>query len=321
MHRGEADLDLAAVRAFVAITEDRYFSEAAARLGISQQAISKRIAKLESVLGVPLFARRHGGAELTSDGAAFLTHARVLVNTADQAVELLRSRRRALRVDVLDTRVAPIDLIRAFHETVPDVNIEIITSDGLRSARDALARGSVDAAFCRVGGTPGEELVCLPAHLEPAHLLVGRDHPLAGLRQVEIARLAGRTVWMPGNVTGSEWAEYHDLLSSEFGFRIDTTGPNFGYEHFVSKIASGERATSIVGENVRIPWHPDTVRIPLVDPVPLYPWSMLHHRRNHHPALALLAQHIIGRHRPFDPRHQWLPAPDRAAFTADPKRH
>ncbi|MFC4055757.1 LysR family transcriptional regulator [Actinomadura syzygii] len=316
MSKGEADLDLAAVRAFVAITEDRYFSEAAARLGISQQAISKRIAKLESVLGVPLFARSRGGADLTDDGAAFLPHARVLVGTADQALELLRNRRRALRVDVLDTRVAPIDLVRAFHGTVPDVDIEIITSDGLRSARDALARGSVDAAFCRVGGTPGEDLVCLPAHLEPAHLLVGRDHPFAGLRQVEIARLAGFTVWMPGNAAGSEWAEYHELLSAEFGFRIDTTGPNFGYEHFVAEVASGERATSIVGEDVRIPWHPDTVRIPLVDPVPLYPWSMLYHRRNHHPALALLAHHITRNYRPFDPRHKWLPATDRAAFTA-----
>ena len=312
VHEGAADLSLATVRAFVAIAEERHFGEAAVRLGISQQAVSKRVAKLESDLGVTLFTRSRAGADLTDDGTAFLPHARALVGTADQAVRLLRGRRRALRVDVLDTRVAPTELVHAFHETAPDADIEIITSDGLRSARGALARGSTDAAFCRVGELPDEDLARLPAYLEPAHLLVGRDHPLAALRQVEIGRLSGTTVWMPGNAAGSEWAEYHDLLSAEFGFRIDTTGPNFGYEHFVAEVGSGRRPVSIVGEKVRLPWHPDTVQVPLVDPVPVYPWSLLHHRRNQHPALPLLTRHIADGYRPFDPGRQWLPVPDRA---------
>ncbi|GAA4512149.1 LysR family transcriptional regulator [Actinoallomurus oryzae] len=311
--RGGADLDLAAVRAFVTVAEDRYFSEAAARLGISQQAISKRVAKLESDLGVRLFARSRTGAQLTETGTAFLPHARSLVNIADQALEMLHGRRRrALRVDVLDTRLASIDLIQAFHETVEDVDIEIVTSNGLRSARSALIRGSVDAAFCRATEVP-EEIVRVPAYLEPLHLLVGRDHPLAGLTRVEMARLSGSTVWMPGNVAGSEWAEYYDLLGAEFGIRIDTSGPDFGWEHFVAEVASG-RGASFIGEGTRVPWHPDAVRVPVVDPVPVYPFLLLHHRHGQHPALGLLARHVAAEYRPLDLRRQWLPAPDRAAF-------
>ncbi|MFF0309519.1 LysR family transcriptional regulator [Streptosporangium sp. NPDC004379] len=318
VHEGEGDLDIAAVRAFFAVTEDRYFSEAAARLGISQQAVSKRIARLESDLGMRLLSRSRTGAELTEDGKAFLPHARALVNAADQALAMLRDRRRALRIDVLDTRTAAIDLVQGFYEaTGRGTDIEIVGSEGLRSARGTLARGTVDAAFCRVSGTV-EGLTCVPAYLEPAHLLVGRDHPLAGRRRVETARLAGSTVWMPGNAAGSEWAEYHCHLGAAFDIGIDTSGPDFGYEHFVSEVGAGRRM-SLVGERSRLPWHPDTVRIPLVGPVPVYPWSLLHHPRNRHPALRLLIRHVTGGYRPFDPRSQWLPDPDRALFTPGPR--
>jgi DNA-binding transcriptional LysR family regulator len=311
--RSAADLDLGTVRAFVAVTEERYFSEAAARLGISQQAVSKRIAKLESDLGARLFARSRNGTDLTEDGRAFLHHARALVSIADQALEVLRGRRRALRVDVLDTRLASIDLIRAFHQTAEDVEIDVTTSNGLRSARGALAAGSVDAAFARVGDGLEEDLRYVPAYLEPVHLLVSRDHPLADLRKVEMERLSGSTVWMPGNHPESEWAAFYRSLSAAFDIRIDTAGPNFGWDYFVEEIGSGQRI-GFVGERCRLPWHPRTVQIPIADPAPMYPWSLLFHPRNHHPVLARLIRFVVRDRRPFDPRHQWLPDSDLAAF-------
>lgn len=319
-----ADLDLSTVRAFVAVSEERYFSEAAVRLGLSQQAVSKRIAKLESDLGVRLFFRTRSGASLTGPGRTFLHHARALVGIADQALEALRGRRRTLRIDVLDTRLASIDLVRTFHRSADGVDIDIVTSTGLRSARAALGRGSVDAAFARVSGSLEEELFSLPALLEPAHLIVSRDHPFArgrgrggagGQRQeVRMDRLTGRTVWMPGNTAGSEWADYFEQVAAAFSLQIDTTGPDFGWDFFVEEIAAGDRI-GIVGEQCRLPWNPRTVQLPIVDPVPVYPWSLLCHRQNHHPALSRLTAFVAREFRPFDPRSQWLPAPDRPAFS------
>ncbi|SEH01191.1 DNA-binding transcriptional regulator, LysR family [Nonomuraea solani] len=309
-----SDLDLGTVRAFVAITEDHYFSEAAARLGISQQAVSKRIARLESDLGVRLFFRSRNGAELTADGRAFLHHARALIGIADQALEVLRGRRRSLRVDVLDTRLSSVDLVRAFHQSAEGVDIEITTSNGLRTARDAIAHGSVDVAFARFTGTPDEDLRCVPAYLEPVHLLVDRDHPFAGLPEVPIERLSGTTVWMPGNAPGSEWAEFYRLLEAAFDIEIDATGPDFGWEYFVEEIGSGRRV-GFAGEGLRLPWHPRTVQIPIVGPAPVYPCSLLCHRQNHHAVLSRLIDFVTAEFRPFDPRHQWLPDADRAAFT------
>ncbi|MEV0387806.1 LysR family transcriptional regulator [Nonomuraea sp. NPDC050643] len=309
----EVDLDLGTVRAFVAVTEDRSFSEAAARLGLSQQAVSKRIAKLESDLGVRLFFRSRNGAELTEDGRTFLHHARALVGIADQALAVLRGRRRSLRVDVLDTRLASLELVRAFHQSADDVGVDVVTSNGLRSAREALVRGSVDAAFARVGGPLEEDLRHVPAFLEPLHVLVARDHPLAGLPQVEMARLTGATVWMPGNVAGSEWAAFYRLLGEAFDVRIDDTGPDFGWEHFVEEIGSGGRI-GFVGARCRLPWHPRTVQVPVTEPAVVYPSSLLCHRQNHHPVLARLIRHIEDGFQPFDPGRQWMPAADRAAF-------
>ncbi|MEV1245632.1 LysR family transcriptional regulator [Nonomuraea sp. NPDC049750] len=303
------------MRAFVAVTEDRYFSEAAARLGITQQAISKRIAKLESDLGLRLFFRSRNGADLTEDGQAFLPHARALIGIADQAREGLRRRRRALRVDVLDTRVASIDLIRSFHDATSEADIEIITSNGYRSARAALTRGSVDAAYCRVSGTLEEELRAVPAYCEPLHLLVNRDHPLADQPSVRMAQLSGTSVWMPGNAPGSEWAEFYDSLGADFAITMDVSGPDFGWEHFVEQVGVAGRV-SIVGERTRLPWRQDTVRIPLVDPVPAYPFLLLHHHQNRHPLLTALIDFVTRDYQPFDPDHQWLPEPDRASFPA-----
>jgi DNA-binding transcriptional LysR family regulator len=313
VEEGEADLDLGAVRAFVAVTEERYFSEAATRLGISQQAVSKRIAKLESDLGLRLFSRTRNGAEPTEDGRAFLPHARALIGIADQTREVLRGRRRALRVDVLDTRLPATDLLRTFHRANGEVGVEIVTSNGLRSARVALERGSVDAAFCRASG-PLEELASVPAVLEPIHLLVSRGHPLAGRTSVRTSELAGTVVWMPGNVPGSEWEELYRLLGAAFGFGIDASGPDFGWEHFVADVGAG-RGVSLVGGLIRLPWHPDTVQVPLVEPAPVYPASLLFHRRNRHPVLEALVRFVTGNRPAFDPARQWLPEPDRAAFS------
>ncbi|MFI6296165.1 LysR family transcriptional regulator [Nonomuraea sp. NPDC050790] len=308
-----SELDLGAVRAFAVIAEERFFGEAAARLGISQQAVSKRIAKLESELGLTLFYRTRGGADLTRDGAAFLPHARALVGLADQAVELARRRHRALRVDVLDTRVASIELVRSFHRACGEADIDVVTSNGLRSARDNLGLGHVDAVFARAAGALPEGLEVVPAYLEPLHLLVGRTHPLAGRRRMETAELAGMTVWMPGNEEGSEWAAFYAEMAEVFGFTVDTSGPDFGWEHFVETVAEGERV-SFAGERTRLPWHPDTTRIPLVGPSPAYPCSLIVHRQNRRGVLRAFVRHVREGYRAFSPARHWLPAEDREVF-------
>jgi DNA-binding transcriptional LysR family regulator len=307
------DLDLGTVRAFLAIIDEGHFTEAADRLGMTQQAVSKRIARLESDLGAPLLNRSRAGARLTEDGEAFLPHARALVSLADQATAMLRARRRALRVDVLGRDAASIDMVRAFYEA-SDVDIDIVVSRGAISRRTALADGSVDAAFGRATSPlpPGVERI--PACLEPIYLLVGRRHGLARREHVPLAELAGLTAWMPGNARDSEWAEYYRFLSAEFGIQIDTSGPVFGRDHIMERIG-GSRDLMTFASKTQLSGSPDIVHLPVTGPTPVYPWSLLWHEANRHPSLPLLIAHVAGRYRPCLSPGQWLPAPDRSLFS------
>jgi DNA-binding transcriptional LysR family regulator len=308
------ELDLGTVRAFVAVADDGHFGEAAARLDVTQQAVSKRIAKLEADLGVTLLNRSRNGSSLTADGAAFLPHARALIGLADQATRMLRSRRRAIRVDVLARQVAPVDIVRAFYEASGKVDVDIVVSRGADPRRSALLDGSIDAAFGRTTGALAPGIERAPAYLDSMHVLVGREHRLADRRRVPMPELSGMTAWMPGNARDSEWAEFYRFLSADFGVLIDTAGPVFSRDHLVERIGASRDLITFGGEKAQLPWHPDVVQIPIVDPTPVYPWSLMWHGQNRHPALPLLIAHVKGGYRPFDAQHQWLPAPDRHLF-------
>jgi DNA-binding transcriptional LysR family regulator len=310
------ELDLGAVRTFLAVVDDGHFTEAADRLDLTQQAVSKRVARLESDLGAPLLIRSRAGATLTEDGAAFLPIARALISLADQATGMLRARRRALRIDALARDAAPTDMIRAFYEA-SEADVDIVVSRGTVSRRTTLTDGSVDAAFGRATGTLPPGIERIPACLEPIHILVGRRHRLARRRHVPMAELSGLTAWMPGNARDSEWAEYYRFLSAEFGVRIDTSGPVFGRDHLMEKIGSSPDLI-MFGNKRQHPVHPDVVEISVTGPTPVYPWSLMWHEANRHPSLPLLIAHVQARYRPFAARSQWLPAPDRALFPAAP---
>jgi DNA-binding transcriptional LysR family regulator len=307
------ELDLGAVRAFVAVAECRRFGDAADELGISQQAVSKRIAKLESDLGATLLHRTSAGADPSEDGAAFLPPARALLAAADHAVDALRARRRALRVDVLGTRLASTEVVREFHEAT-GADVEIVTSTGLRSAVPALQRGSIDAAFVRVLGPVDPALAHTPALLDPLHVLVGAMHPLADRKQVTMAELAGATAWMPGNTPGTEWTAWFTDLAAEFAVHIETRGPNFGFDHLLDEVARSRDSLTFAGEGVRVPWHPEIVRIPVAAPVPAYPHSLLWRRGNRHPLLPALVAHVRARYRPPTRSGFWLPPAEQDLF-------
>ncbi|MEU6034065.1 LysR family transcriptional regulator [Actinomadura sp. NPDC047616] len=311
------DLDLGAVRAFVAVADARFFGDAADVLGLSQQAVSKRVARLEADLGTALFHRTRTGAELTEDGAAFLVNARALLALADQSVALLRSRHRALRVDVLSSRIATNEVVRDFHASVPDLEIETVRSkEGLRAIAPALVRGEIDASFARVTGELDEAVAHAPAYADRMHVLVGRRHPLASERQVPVAALRGMTAWMPGLASpDTEWAEYYRHFTARFGVHMDASGPNFGLDDDVERVAASADVISLVGERMRVPWNPDVVQLPIVDPVPVFPFSLLWHRQNRHPALPTLISYVRRHFRPLDASTHWLPAQDRPGFT------
>src|SRR3954453_6081298 len=79
------------LRAFVAVAEDLNFGRAAARLYLSQPALSRQIRALERLLGCELLRRSTHRVELTVAGSALLDRARRLLGDLDEAIAATQS--------------------------------------------------------------------------------------------------------------------------------------------------------------------------------------------------------------------------------------
>jgi DNA-binding transcriptional LysR family regulator len=308
-------VDLEAVRTFVAAADAGQFQEAAAVLSITQQAVSKRIAGLERDLEVRLFTRTARGARLTIDGQAFLPHARELLRAADRADASVRPGRRALRVDVVK-RVASAVLLQDFHRAHPEIELDVVTLNAdVDAAVAAVEAGTIDATFHAVPA-PVPDAIETAAVIDERHqLLVGPRHALADAPAVTPAQLAGHRIWMPGMAAGSEWAAYYDELAAAFGLTIDVIGPSFGNEVLLAEIADSPELATLVGERTIYLWPDryDLRRIPVRDPAPVYPMSLIWRGDNPHPALVELRRYLESRRVAVPDTEVWTPRWGRAA--------
>ncbi|MDL2076172.1 LysR family transcriptional regulator [Streptomyces sp. GXMU-J15] len=308
-------MDTEALRSFVRAAELGRFQRTAEELGVTQQAVSKRIAGLERELGVRLFARTARGVELTLDGQAFLPHARSVVAAVERAVAAVRPGSRALRIDVLGLRSAQAVVLHEYWRSHPGTDLDVVTlrvtDPGVAVA--AVAAGEVDASFRSVtdpGALP-PDVRMIHAFDSPLELLVGPRHPLASARRLTPAQLRGHRIWVPGIAPGSEWAVFYDELATEFDLRVDAAGPHFGDEVLLDTLAESADVATFVGARDRYIWptHYDLRRVPITDPVLAYPLSLLLPATNPHPGLRALLTHLDTLPEPPEPvwRPSWAP--------------
>ena len=114
---------------FVEVAQANGFSRAAAKLGMPQSTLSRRIAALENALGLRLFNRSTRRLELTGAGAYYLeralpivAEARLLHGALDEMRETVRGALRvSLPVDMAYNMVAP--LLPEFAARYPDLRV------------------------------------------------------------------------------------------------------------------------------------------------------------------------------------------------------
>ncbi|MFI7385149.1 LysR family transcriptional regulator [Streptomyces sp. NPDC049813] len=308
-------MDLEAVRSFVAVAEEGQFQVAAQELGVSQQAVSKRIAALEAELGVRLFTRVPRGARPTLDGQAFLPHAKAVLRALDRATASVRPGRRPLRVDVMGTRAMTAGLVQDFHRDHPQLPLDIVALGAAgKTVLAAVREGSVDAAFW-ARRVPEDQL---PPGVrstrvadEPILLVTGPGHPLADARTVTPAALAGHRIWMPSLTPGTEWTAYYEALAAEFGLSIDAAGPNFGTDHLLQAVAESADVATFMGPRTPLayPAGLDLRTVPVHRPTPVYPHSLLWRDDNPHPGLTALRSHLLRAYGgPRRAAGTWVPA-------------
>lgn len=122
------------LRMFEAAARHVSFTRAAAELGVTQAAVSRQVAVLESWLKVRLFERQHSQLELTEAGKRYFASIRDVFDVLDQTTRVVRRERssRPLKVRACATFTKHWLLPRlpAFREAHPDIEISLTTSVG-----------------------------------------------------------------------------------------------------------------------------------------------------------------------------------------------
>ncbi|QHA08787.1 LysR family transcriptional regulator [Streptomyces broussonetiae] len=313
------DLDLALVRTFVTTADTLHFGRAAEELGTSQQALSKRIVRLEGLLAVRLFERQ-GGVRLSEAGERFLPAAREALAAGERAVAAVTGAGAAVRIDTWGHLYAPMRTVAAAVQASGPVRWEPGPGRDWPSVAQALSRGGTDLGFGRVHPLPDGRDAGLTqrlVRLEPVDVLLGPSHPLAGADALTPADLRDSVLWSPAALSRLDFLR---RFADEFRITRRHDGPNLGLDHLLQHVRADGEGFTLFPADAPLPDHAGLRSVPLVDPTPLYAWSLAWHDSYRHPLLDALLRGFAetGRTRrwlEYSPRRDWLPDTDHAKLT------
>ena len=161
---------------FVAVVRDGSFTKAAASLGMTKQAVSGRVARLETRLGVRLLERTTRRVRTTEAGSAFYERCRSIAAQIDEAEREARDRQARptglLRVSApyLFGRRFLAPLIADYMRGHPEVRVELVLAD----RRANLVEEGFDLAI-RVGSLDDSSLAARRLGRVRVSVVGGRD--------------------------------------------------------------------------------------------------------------------------------------------------
>jgi len=201
-------MDSNSLKAFLTIVDQGSFSEAAETLHLTQPAISKRLAALESQLGTRLVDRSNRQIRLTDAGNRLLPHARRILDEIHNA-------RMSLSTDA-DTLESELQLIashhiglhhlpnwlRRFRREYPQVNLglQFMESD---AAYTQMSKRGAELAFVTLSDSMNPQFRILAQWPDPMAFVVAADHPLAHLDSPTLSDLAPHPALLPDTSTAT----------------------------------------------------------------------------------------------------------------------
>lgn len=199
-------MDINALQAFTHVADEGSFSRAAEALFLTQPAISKRIASLESELHARLFDRIGRRVQLTEAGNALLPHARRIlreVKESRQSIAALGGRI-AGRLTVGTSHHIGLHriptVLRQFTAGYPDVELDLHFMDS-ELACLAVEQGNLELAVVTLPNEPSNALVTNVVWADPLVVCARRDSPLAGIERPGVVDLAAYPAVLMGTGT------------------------------------------------------------------------------------------------------------------------
>ncbi|WP_108483324.1 LysR family transcriptional regulator [Oceaniglobus ichthyenteri] len=161
------NLDMTALRSFVAVAETGGVTKASGFLNLTQSAVSMQLKRLEENMGISLIDRSARSVALTSAGEQLLSYARRMLDLNDEVIARMTGTSYegeiivGLPHDIVHPAIPPV--LQRFAVDFPRVRVQLKSSH-TRRLKQMFARGECDFILTTEDGveTGGETLVELP---------------------------------------------------------------------------------------------------------------------------------------------------------------
>lgn len=187
-------MDIAQLRAFLAVAEELHFRRAAERLHMAQPPLTRTIKLLERELGTTLFDRNTRSVALTPAGQAMLEPAREVMEALRRATEAAHSAERGevglVRIAFAGVSTHPLvaTLARQVRSGRPGIELELSSQNFALSAIQKLAKRETDIALGRWDVVP-HGIAAQVVVTDSLVLAVPATHWLAEIGEASFARL------------------------------------------------------------------------------------------------------------------------------------
>lgn len=187
---------------FIAVAESRSFTKASEQLFLTQPAVSKRIAQLESTLNAKLFDRIGKQISLTEAGHELLPKAKAIIIEMDDLIRTIGNLSGEVRGELTIGTSHHIGLHRLpphlkafgkqFHEV--KLNIKFMESEQIY---EQVKSGSLELGIVTLPETPDTQLAVTRLWKDPLSFMVNNEHPLAQDQTTNLDQLLSYPAILP----------------------------------------------------------------------------------------------------------------------------
>jgi DNA-binding transcriptional LysR family regulator len=199
-------MDTQHLKAFLTVAKLNSFTAAADQLHLTQPAISKRIAALETQLSCRLFDRIGRGIALTEAGFALLPRAEQIllsVKDTERAISNLSGqisgRLRLATSHHIGLHHLP-QILKRFTQQYPSVHLELDFMDS-EKAYSAVTRGDAELAIITLSSATPDHIHTTALWQDPLSFVVAQDHQLGKESSISLEQLSHFPAILPDTST------------------------------------------------------------------------------------------------------------------------
>lgn len=276
------------LNAIATVAETGSFRKSALRLGIGQPAISRRVARVEDMIGVSLFERRLSGARLTVAGRVFVGRARGILNDLTAALDAARSAGEAktgeLRIGLIasPSKGTLRCVIEEFLIRHPDVRLSFTEAE--RSELLSLLNHREIDVFIATGTNSLAIGDTMLLDEERTYLAVPSNSHLAVKTQLTWTDVEDETYLVSTREAGQDLHDYILRRISDFGTPVRLQWHRLSREGIMTLVGLG-LGVSLIADHWRGASYPNVTFVRIGEADERVPFSLVWRPENDNPAL------------------------------------